>query len=390
MYSTSVRTAEVKGKDGRIRTERFPFGWSRVNLEKCKAPGVAFSDKAPVLPPEAVRECETAGAGRRQDDHQPFLAMIGADGWSVECANAEGAVETTRDKIIFGDGTLRLWYRAKGSKPSIRLVPPGGSKRIDSPFSALSLWIYGYRNHYDSRLDPNYVVPVVTAEFEDGQGKPFSLRVDHPRGWGGYWFQHLRHLSGLNLQKAMKGGCVFKGLTLSGFKNPDYSIAIDMTSFCLFRKKESQIRLPLRPKRPYALFPDQPQGMNTGKGTLEFPTTPDTVIPPGVKANPDLEFRFPANPEVSWDDLAFRWKGGEWMPMAKGGGVVPRAAAKGGTFNFRRVGFDAVVKLVHITSDIDGLVGNIALLVLVSACGIFLGCSDDSVRQTVHFLRVIV
>ena len=345
MYSTSVRTAEVKGQDGKIKTVKFPFGWSKVNIEKCKAPGVAFSDTAPVLPPEGVRECETKLAGRTADDNPPFLAMTAAKGWSVECVNAQGSVETTRDKLIFGDGTLRLWYRAVGDKPSIRLIPPGGGKRIEKPFSALSLWIYGYRNHYDSRLDPDYVVPVVTAEFEDRDGKRFSLRVDHTRGWGGYWFQHLRHLGGVNLQKAMQGGCVFRGLVLSGFKNKDYSIAIDMTSLCLFRKKESPIELPARPKRPYALFPGQPQGVNTGAGTLEFPTTPDTVIPPGVKENPNLEFRFPANPEVSWDDLAFRWKGGEWVKMAQGGGVVPRAAAKGGTFNFRRVGNSVVLDM---------------------------------------------
>ena len=36
----------------------------------------------------------------------------------------------------------------------------------------------------------------------------------------------------------------------SSMQHKSYSIAVDMTSFCLFKKKESPIVLPARPKRP--------------------------------------------------------------------------------------------------------------------------------------------
>ena len=345
VHSSSVRTAEVRMPDGKVESIRMPFGWSRLNIEKCDAPGLKFSDSAPVLPPEPARECETARAGRTSDDNEPLAAMTDAAGWRVECSDAEASVETSRDKVIFGDGSVRLWYRAKGDSPSVRMVPPGGGIAVAQPFSAVSLWVYGYRYSYSPRLDPDYVIPVMTAEFEDSDGKPFSLRIDHPRGWGGYWFKHWHNLAGPEREKALRGGCVFRGISVSGFKNRDYSIAVDMTSFCAFREGLGRPDVRPRPKRPYSLFPDQPQGMNTGAGRLEFPTTPDTVVPPGVAENPDLEFRFPAKPEESWDDLAFRWKGGEWTALAHGGGVVPRSAARGGVFKFRRVGNSVVLDM---------------------------------------------
>ena len=345
LYSTSVRTAEVRQEDGTLRPVRLAFGWQEVNFAPCKMPGCAFSERAPVLPPEPSRECETARAGRTADDCPPLLAMTDADGWRVECVDAEASVETSRDKVIFGDGAVRLWYRATGKSPKIRLMPPGGRTMVAQPFSALSLWIYGYRNPYDSRLDPDYAIPVVAAEFEDADGRPFSLRVDHPRGWGGYWFKHWRNLSGSARTAAARGGCVFRGFVVSGVRNRGYSIAVDMTSFCVFGAKSARPAIRPRPKRPYSLFPEQPQGMNTGEGTLDFPVTPDTVVPPDVAPDPNLEFRFPVRPDESWDDLAFRWKGGEWIALAHGGGVWPRTAAKGGSFNFRRVGNSVVLDM---------------------------------------------
>ena len=83
------------------------------------------------------------------------------------------------------------------------------------------------------------------------------------------------------------------------------------------------------------VFPNAPQGLNTGEGRLQFPTTSTTIVPVGPE-DPDLEFRFPADP-VRWDDLAVRWRKGPWRRFAQGGGLFPVEAAKGAKVRFHRI-----------------------------------------------------
>ena len=110
-----------------------------------------------------------------------------------------------------------------------------------------------------------------------------------------------------------------------------------MTSFGAFRDPKRPLGIAPRAKRGVQIFPEEPQGLNVGEGRLPFPNRADTVIPPAAKLSKELEFRLPADPRV-WDDLAFRYGGGEWIPLARGGGLFPREKAKNARVEFRRCG----------------------------------------------------
>ena len=66
---------------------------------------------------------------------------------------------------------------------------------------------------------------------------------------------------------------------------------------------------------------------------------------PVVPEDVNIEFRFP-NEAGAWDDLAFRYREGPWIALAKGGGVWPRWASASAVTRFRRIGNSVVADVV--------------------------------------------
>ena len=296
-------------------------------------PKVVRQPTPPPFADEQRRPYEFERINRTCDDTPVLVQLESADGWKVTAEKAEATFETTRARALFGDTVARLVYRATepGANGVIRLVPPA-PVAVKRGFDAVALWTYG--NFY--AYDPAYGASSfkVLADFESARGEKFSLPA--AVNWCAYWFKHRYNLMAHEKPLA-EDGAVFTGFTVRGFTNNACFLSLDLTCFSVFRDETGTPAIPRRPKRPVTLFPDQDTGMNTAAGTLPFPTTPDTVVPPIAREDTDLEFRFPAKPDESWDDLAFRVKGGEWIAVARGGGVLPRGAGKGGTYRFRRV-----------------------------------------------------
>ena len=115
-------------------------------------------------------------------------------------------------------------------------------------------------------------------------------------------------------------GAAFAGFRISGGTNTAFR-TMDFTSLCLFRDPQRPLPKTERAKRGVQVFPNQPQGHNTGAGRLPFPNRADTMMPPR-KRIAGLEFRLPEEDAASWDELAFRLDGGEWIPLAQGGARI--------------------------------------------------------------------
>ena len=293
----------------------------------------------PPFPNEQDRAYEFARINRQWDEHAPLVEMDTADGWTVETENAEARFYTTSARKLYRDSVARLEYRADFAKDTnavvrLRLAKP---IEIDRGFNASSLWFYGNVYAYD--LAEGARSFDIFADYRGRDGRVFSIKT--AENWCAYWFLG-RHQFEPHEAPLTADGATFLGFTIRGFANEASFLSLDFARFAVFNDETERPDIPARPKRAVTLFPDQDVGMSTGEGTLAFPTTPDTVVPPVAKENPDLEFRFPAKPDESWDDLAFRYRGGEWIAVAKGGGILPRGAGKGGMFRFRRVG-DSIV-----------------------------------------------
>ena len=348
MYSLVDQTAGAQGEDG--ATIHLRKGWNKVRRGAVPV-SLGGADKGspigkivrqptpPPFPDEQRRAYEFERIGRKVDDHPPLATLDSADGWTVEAQNAEARFTTTSERCLFGDTSARLEYRAdmSASTNTVVVLRPPAPVQVAEGFDCMSLWMYGNNYRYDPVPGTSFFD--VYAEFENGSGERRLLKVAY--NWCAYWFQYRNSLQ--DDEKAfVADGSKFTGLVFRCFTNEASFLSLDFSNFAVFRESKAMPPIPRRPQRNVKLFAAQDQGMNTGAGRLPFPTTPDTVIPPVGSPDPDLEFRFPEKPDESWDDLAFRYRGGEWIRVAVGGGVLPRGAGKGGTFNFRRVG-DSIV-----------------------------------------------
>lgn len=261
---------------------------------------------------EPQRPYELDWAGRAKDEHPPVLALDSASGWTVETTESVASLVTTTNRLLFGDGVVRLTYRGTGSNACVRLNAPA-PVAVRGDFDAIAVWVYG--NNYWWRVDPQTPPTMIKAEFVGKTGRPFILPLGSVRHKG--WFKII-HVLTPEEKRLIAGGANIVALTVSGGTNED-DRTIDLNSVTVFNETRGPLEFGDRPRRGYRLFDDQPQGINTGAGALPFPNTPMTVIPPNRDCG-KMEVRLP-DMASRWDALAVRWGDGEWMRVALDGGL---------------------------------------------------------------------
>ena len=300
---------------------------------------------------EPVRPYEIVRAGRTADEFQPIERLETADGWKVSCDNAVASFTTSAEHALFGGSAARFTWRTTGENPMVRLVAPT-PVAVPEGADTMTLWVRGNNLFGNSEYDPPYEkVPMaaIRAEFEgcDGERRTQLLGFVFHKDW------HL--LAGVVTNGAGGAASLPVGMRFVGFSVTSAvdsaEHAIDMTSLCVFRDPKRPDTTRPRAKRGVQTFPNQPQGLNTGAGSLPFPTRADTVIPPPVQLSADLEFRLPKD-ACDWGDLAFRYGGSDWLRLAVGGGVFPRRMPAGGRVRFHREGNSLVC---DVTSPMPGV-----------------------------------
>jgi len=291
------------------------------------------------------RPYEMVRAGRTADEFPPVARFEDAAGWRVACTEAEATFATATDRALFGPSVTRLAYRATGSNPVIRVTAPAPIAVPDGA-DTVSLWVNGNNVFGNSEYDPPYEkVPCVRilADFADASGKTLRQHV-------GFVYHKDWHLlvgvvtNGVGGRAALPKGLAFTGLTVTGGVNRTWQ-AIDLTSLCVYRDPQRPSADRPRAKRGVRIFADQPQGLNTGAGRLPFPTRAETVIPPPAELPAKLEFRLPKD-VADWSDLGFRYAGSPWVPLAQGGGILPRRLPPGAKVTFRQVANSLVCDIV--------------------------------------------
>ncbi len=273
------------------------------------------------------RPYEFDWANRTADDRPVLLPLVSADGWTCRATAATGTLSTASERVLFGDGVMHLAYRLSGGRSSLRLSPPAPVP-VPPGFDTVSLWLWGSHAYYHR----NHAASLTLfADFLDSAGKPFSVvvhRFNHHD-----WFLAQRRLTPDQIKRVAKGG-TFTGFTVRGDADKTERW-IEFTSFAAYKEELKPLSFKPRPRRGVQVFPNAPQGLNTGAGRLPFPTTPTTIVPI-VPEDPAIEFRLPSDP-ARWDDLAVRYRKGPWRRFATGGGIFPADAAKGAKVRFHRI-----------------------------------------------------
>jgi hypothetical protein len=295
----------------------------------------ALADTTP-LPDEVVgeRPYEMVWAGRDKDDHPALIDFEDLTGWAVECTNAEASFRLSREQQLFGSYVGKLTYRAAGTNPTIRILPPAPIK-IDRPFDACTMWVYG--NNWAYSTDPTTPSVNISLLFADANGQDFTL--DLIRVAWKEWFLCHRRLPP-DLIKRVEGGAQFKGFQIAGGRNAaDRVLYFD--SFATFTEAFPPLTFEPRPERGIPMFPGQGTGTNTGPGKLPFPTRLQTILPTNLttdfrtsvgKQGDGYEFTYEgADGKLVWrytpktgmlGDITAQWSGrGEIIRPCAGGGV---------------------------------------------------------------------
>ena len=287
------------------------------------------SEPAPL--DDAVRPYEFVWANRTADEFPSVARLEKADGWTVGCENAEARFTTATNRAFFGRSVARLAYRSRGENAVVRLRPPRPVPLPDA-FDTVTLWVYG--NNIRGKPCPSVSI---AAEFADDAGK--AVR----RPLGSVWHRGWHMLNGVG---AAPYGLRFTGFEVKGLGGDSEWRELDLTSLCAYVDPKRPDTPPPRAKRGVQVFADCPQGLNTGEGRLPFPNRPETVMPPPASLRRKLEFRLPEDP-LDWCGLAFRYGDSDWIPLAAGGGLFPRAAAKGARVSFRQEGNSLVCEVAR-------------------------------------------
>ncbi len=279
----------------------------------------------------AERPYEFVWANRTADEFPPVARMESAEGWRLTASSAVARLESAEDRALFGSGVVRLVYSAEASGGTVTLTPPS-PVACPPGFDTVSVWVYG--NNVGSG-------ETLAACFVDASGRPFEV----PMGT----LSHLEWHCLIAVLPPDRRGLAENGASFVGFRlvveKAEGVKSLDFTSLCVFRDPQRPLEPTPRAKRGVQVFAEQDQGHNVGPGRLPFPNRPATMTPPSRDVK-GLEFRLPKDDAVDWGELAFRVDGGDWIPLARDGGLFPRTAAKGVRTRFRREANSVVAEAV--------------------------------------------
>lgn len=268
------------------------------------------------------RPYEIVLAGRSHDLAKPIAALDSSDGWRVTADRGSATLTSSVERALFGKGVCRFTYRADTTNAVFR-IEPEKPITVASNADTVTLWIYGNNINGRAGYASGRKIPQLRLFAEFALGSEI-VRVDlwkvrHPE-----WFL-MMGVAQPEARRLIATGARLTALVFEGGPSCQDE-HLDLTSLCVFKD----------PQKPLEGFK---------RMQLPFPTSERGIVP--AEGRETLEFRYPAQPAESWDDLAFRLPGGEWIPLAIGGGIYPASARKNAKVVFSRYG-DSIIADIEI------------------------------------------
>jgi len=210
---------------------------------------------------------------QRMEHPKTLVDFEDLKGWNLELYHgAKGELRRSREQQMWGEYVAEFLYSGSSKESRVVARPP---KPIPIPerFDSIEMW--GYGNRWSWVPDPSTPAADVSILVTDSQGRESRIQLTDIR-WKQWWLIH-RKVPAETLRQVVWPAS-FTGIEISkgGNTEPRYFFC---DSLAFFTEELKPLEFKAQPRRNLKPFRGQNAGLNTGEGTLSFPTREETILP---------------------------------------------------------------------------------------------------------------
>jgi hypothetical protein len=210
---------------------------------------------------------------QREEHPKTLVDFEDLKDWSLELhEGAKGEFRRSREQQLWGQHVAKFLFWGTGERSRVVARPP---KPIPIPDRFDSVEFWGYGNKWGWVRDDTTPPVDVAILIRDARDKEFTIPMTDVR-WKQWWLIHRK------LPAAMAREIVwpasFSGIELSKLKNAEARYFY-CDSLAFYTEELKPLEFVKQPRRNLKPFRGQIAGLNTGEGTLPFPTREETILP---------------------------------------------------------------------------------------------------------------
>jgi hypothetical protein len=235
---------------------------------------------------------------QREEHPKTLVDFEDLKGWNLELhEGAKGEFRRSREQQLWGQHVAKFVFSGTGETSRVIARPP---KPVPIPGRFDSAEFWGYGNRWGWVRDETTPPVDVAILIQDARGKEFTVSMTDIR-WKQWWLIHRKVPAAT--AKEIVWPASFSGIEISKLKNsePRYFFC---DSLAFYTEELKPVVLKPQPKRNLKPYRGQIAGVNTGDGTLPFPTREETILP--LNFEPDYQT---AVRQVAANRFELRYKG---------------------------------------------------------------------------------
>jgi hypothetical protein len=235
---------------------------------------------------------------QRREDPRTLVDFEDLSGWQLELyGGASGELRRTREQQMWGQYVAKILYSNSAAKARVVARPP---KPIPIPakFDSADLWGYADRR----RQQTGSGTPVhISILVRDARNQEHRIHLNDVE-WMHWWLVHRRVPS--DTLKQIVWPASFSGIEITMETPNPTQRYFYCDSLAFYVEELKPLSFQPQPKRNLKPFRGQIVGLNTGEGTLPFPTREETILP----ANFEKDFQTAVR-EVGRNHYQLQYKG---------------------------------------------------------------------------------
>ena len=210
---------------------------------------------------------------QREENPHTLVDFEDLRGWTLELyGGAAGEFRRSRQQQMWGQYTGLFLFSGAGQESRVVARPPQPIP-IPGRFDSAEMW--GYGNRWNWVKDDTTPPAEVSVLVKDARGREFTIQMTDIR-WKQWWLIHRR--AARETLDQIVWPAAISGIEISKIGNKETRYFY-CDSLALFTEELKPLKLKAQPKRNLRPWRAQIAGLNTGPGTLPFPTREETILP---------------------------------------------------------------------------------------------------------------